>query len=114
MPRVKRGTVVRKKRKKLFKQTKGYKHGRKRLVKHANQAILKAKTYEYRDRRNKKRDIRKLWIVKINAACRKLDIKYSTFIKKLKENKIELDRKILADLAQNNFEEFEKIVNKIK
>lgn len=114
MSRVKRGTVVRKKRKKLFNLTKGYKHGRKRLVKHAKQALLKAKTYEYRDRRNKKRDFRRLWIVRINAGCRKLGIKYSEFIKKLNNKKIDIDRKILADLACNNFDEFEKIVNKVK
>lgn len=114
MTRVKRGITVRKKHKKLFAQTKGFKHGRKNVVKHAHQALLKAKTYEYRDRKAKKRDIRSLWIVRINAACRKYDITYSKLIKKLHDNKIELDRKILADLALNNPEEFEKIINKVK
>ena len=114
MSRVKRGIQVRKKRKKLFKATKGYKHGRKNLVKMANQALLKAKTYEYRDRRTKKRTARQIWIVKINAACRLNDIKYSEFIKKLKVKKIDLDRKVLADLAANHPEEFAKLVTKVK
>jgi len=114
MARVKRGVMVRKRRKNLFSQTRGYKHGRKNVFKHAHQALLKAKTYQYRDRRTKKRTFRQLWIVKINAACRNNGIKYSEFIKKLKEHKIELDRKILADLAANNPEEFAQIVKKIK
>ena len=114
MARVKRGTQVRKKRRKLFSQTKGFRHGRKNLVKQAGQALLKAKTYEYRDRRNKKRDFRALWIIRINAACRANGVKYSVFMKKLKDKKIELDRKILADLAANHPEEFKKIVEKVK
>ena len=114
MTRVKRGTQVRKKRKKLFAQTKGYRHGRKNVFRQANQAMLKARSNEYRDRKNKKRDFRRLWIVKINAACRANDIKYSEFIKKLNDKKIELDRKILADLAENNPDEFKKIVEKVK
>lgn len=114
MARVKRGTQVRKKRKKLFSQTKGYKHGRKNILQHAKQAHIKAKGYEYRDRRNKKRDFRRIWIVKINAACRDNGIKYSEFIKKLGDKKIDLDRKVLADLAENNTEEFAKLVEKVK
>ncbi len=114
MARVKRGTQIRKKRKKLFEQTKGYKQGRKNVFRHAKQAMLKAKGYEYRDRRTKKREFRKIWIVRINAACRDNGIKYSQFIKKLNDNKIELDRKILADLAVNNPDEFKKIVEKVK
>jgi len=114
MTRVKRGVMVRKKRKKLFLQTKGFKHGRKKLVRQAHQAILRAKTHEYRDRRTKKRNFRRIWIVKINAFCRLHGMTYSIFIKKLKDNKIELDRKILADLAQNNEEELEKIIAKVK
>ncbi len=114
MVRVKRGTQIRKKRKKLFSQTKGYKHGRKNVFRQAKQALIRAKTYEYRDRRNKKRDFRRLWIVKINAACRANDIKYSVFIKKLSDKKIELDRKILADLAENHPDEFKKVIAKVK
>lgn len=114
MPRVKRGTQTRKKHKKLFSQTKGYKHGRKNVYRQAKQAMLKAKTNEYRDRRTKKRDFRRIWIVRINAACRDNGIKYSEFIKKLHDKKIDLDRKVLADLAVNNPEEFKKVVDKVK
>jgi len=114
MSRVKRGTTVRKKHKNLLKKTKGFRHGRKNLVKMARQADLKAGLYAYRDRRNKKREFRRLWIVQINAACRQNDIKYSTFINGLKKAKIELDRKILADLAENNPEQFTRLVEKVK
>lgn len=114
MSRVKRGVMVKKRHKKLLKLTKGYRHGRKKLVKHAREAMLKAGQYAYRDRRTKKRDFRRLWIIQINAACRLNEIKYSTFINGLKEAKIELDRKILADLAENEPEEFKKLVEKVK
>ena len=80
----------------------------------AKQAVSKAGQYAYRDRKVKKRDFRSLWIIQINAACRQNDIIYSTFIKGLKDKKIELDRKVLADLAENNPEEFKKLVEKIK
>jgi len=80
----------------------------------ARQADLKAGQYAYRDRRVKKRTFRQLWIIQINAACRLNDMKYSTFIKALKDKKIELDRKILADLAENEPEEFKKLVLKVK
>ncbi len=112
--RVKRGTTTRKRHKKLLKTTKGYRHGRKSLVRMAHQASLKAGKYAYRDRKNKKRTFRGLWIIKINAACKQLGITYSVFMNKLQKNKIELDRKILADLAENNFEEFKKIVEKVR
>lgn len=114
MPRVKSGKVTRARHKKLLSQTKGFKHGRKKLFRVAKQALLRAKTHEYRDRRRKKRDFRRLWIVKINAGCREHGIIYSDFIKKLKDKKIELDRKILADLAENHPEEFAKVVAKVK
>lgn len=114
MTRIKRGIQVKKTHKNILKQTKGYKHGRKKLIKRAKEAMYKAGRHSYRDRRNKKREIRALWIVRINAACRANDIKYSVFIKKLKDKKIELDRKILADLALNEPEEFKKIVEKVK
>lgn len=114
MARVKRGVQVKKSRRKLMVAAKGYRHGRKNLVRQATQAVVRAKTYEYRDRRNKKRDFRRLWIVRINAGCKANDIKYSIFIKKLIDNKIELDRKILADLAMNHPEEFKKIVDKVR
>ncbi|OGD56400.1 50S ribosomal protein L20 [Candidatus Berkelbacteria bacterium RBG_13_40_8] len=114
MPRVKRGIQTKKTHKNILKTTKGYRHGRKSLIKMAKQAQVKAGKYAYRDRRVKKRDFRRLWIVQINAACRQNDIKYSVFIKALKDKKIELDRKVLADLAENNPEEFAKIVKKVK
>ena len=114
MSRVKRGVIVRKRHKKLLKLTKGYRHTRKNLVKVAKQATLKAGTYQYRDRRNKKRNFRRLWIVRLNAAVRAHGLTYSKFIRALKDKKIELDRKILADLAVNNPEEFEKVIAKVK
>jgi len=114
MSRVKRGTTTKNRHKKLLAKTKGFRHTRKNLVRVAHQAMLKAETFKYRDRRNKKRDFRALWIIKINAACRAEGITYSKFIKALKDKKIELDRKILADLAENHPEEFKKIVEKVK
>ena len=114
MPRVKRGTSHIKKRRKILKAVKGYRHGRKKLIKLARVAILKAGVYAYRDRRNKKRVTRRLWQIKINAAVRLFDLSYSKFIALLKTNKVELDRKILADMAENNPEVFAKIVEKLK
>jgi len=114
MSRVKRGVTTRQKHKKLLKQTKGFRHGRKNLVKLARQADTKAGQYAYRDRRVKKRDFRRLWIIQINAACRLNDIKYSVFMNGLKKAKIELDRKVLSQLAQENPEEFKKLVEKVK
>ena len=114
MPRVKRGKIHTKKREKLLKQVKGYKWGRKKLIKLAKTAQLKAGVYAYRDRRTKKREARRLWQIKLNAALRNLGMTYSRFIYLLKENKIELDRKILSDLAENNPSIFNKIVDKVK
>lgn len=114
MPRVKRGIQSKKTHKNLLAKTKGYRHGRKSLVRMAKQAASKAGQYAYRDRRNKKRDFRGLWIIQINAACRLNDITYSVFMAGLKDKKIELDRKVLADLAQNNPNEFKKLVDKVK
>lgn len=114
MPRVKRGTTTKKKHKRLTSQAKGYRHGRKNLVKMSRQALLKAGQYAYRDRRVKKREFRRLWIIQINAACRLNDIKYSLFMNGLKNKKIELDRKVLSQIAQENPEEFTKLVEKVK
>ena len=114
MSRVKRGKTVRARHKRLLAKTRGFRHGRKNLVRMARQADLKAGQYAYRDRRAKKRDFRRLWIIQINAACRQNDIKYSTFINGLKTKKIDLDRKVLADLAENEPEEFKKLVEKVK
>ena len=105
---------ARKKRKKALKQTKGYMWGRKSKYRLAKDALRHAWTHAYKDRRGKKRENRKLWNAQINAACRAQGITYSRFINGLKKNKIELDRKILADLAQNNPEIFSKIINSVK
>lgn len=102
MPRVKRGTSHVKKRRKLMRQVKGYKWGRKNLIKLAKTARTKAGAHAYRDRRKKKRDMRALWLMKINAFVREHDFSYSKFMDALKKANISLDRKILADLAVNN------------
>ncbi len=114
MTRVKRGVQKRKRKKKIIKQAKGYKWGRKSKYRAAKEALMHAWTYAYRDRRTKKRDFRRLWQIRINAACREQGISYSKFINALKKNKIELDRKILATLAKDHPEIFKKIVEKVK
>ncbi len=114
MTRVKRGTIAHKRRKHLLKYAKGFRWGRKSKYRQAKEALYHAWSYAYRDRRVKKRDFRKLWQIKINAACRQDGISYSKFIAGLKRAKIELDRKILADFAQNHSQIFKKIVEKVK
>lgn len=114
MPRIKRGKTVRKKHKKIKKQVKGYIKSRRASIKRAKEAIYKAGRYAYRDRRTKKRDMRRRWIVKISAGLTGSGIRYSEFIKKLKDAKIELDRKILADLSENEPKVFEQIVKEMK
>lgn len=114
MTRVKRGVLKRKRKKKIIKLAKGYKWGRKAKYRAAKDALKHAWTYAYRDRKVKKRDFRRLWQIRINAACREQGISYSKFINALKKNKIELNRKILADLARNYPEIFSEIMEKIK
>lgn len=114
MARVKRGTAHTKKRTKLLAKTKGYKWGRKKLIKLAKTAVVKAGAHAYTDRRKKKRTRRALWQIKIGAGARQHGLSYSKFIAALKVHKIELDRKILADLAVNDKEIFEKIVAAVK
>ncbi len=114
MPRVKRGKLHLKRRKKLLKQAKGYRWGRKSKIKLARTAIKKAGVYAYRDRRIKKRTARSLWQIKINAACRLYDLSYSKFISALKKNKIELDRKILAEVAEKYPQIFAEIVKMVR
>lgn len=114
MPRVKRGTTHVKKRRKLLKAVKGYKWGRKNLIKLAKTARTKAGAHAFVDRRKKKRTMRSLWQIKISAAVREQGLSYSRFINALKVNKIAIDRKILADLAENNPNAFLAIVNKVK
>ncbi len=114
MPRVKRGTTHVKKRKKLLKAVKGYKWGRKNLIKLAKTARTKAGAHAFVDRRKKKRTMRSLWQIKISAAVKEQGLSYSRFINALKINNIAIDRKILADLAENNPSAFLAIVNKVK
>lgn len=114
MPRVKRGTSHVKRRKKLLKRTKGYRWGRKNLIKAAKTAVLKAGVHAYVDRKKKKRTARALWHIKINAFAREHGLSYSKLINLLKKNKIELDRKILADFAVNNKNVLSKIIEEIK
>jgi large subunit ribosomal protein L20 len=110
MPRVKRGTHRVKRRKNILKRAKGYKWGRKSKITLAKTAVTKAGVYAYRDRRRKKREFRRLWQIKINAAVREKGLTYSRFMDALKKKNIQLDRKILADLAENFPSVFTKIV----
>lgn len=114
MPRVKRGVMHSKRRKNVLKQTKGFRWGRKKLIKVAKTAAVKAGAYAYRDRRTKKRTARALWQVQLNAAVRQHGLSYSRFIAGLKQAKIEMDRKVLAELAEKHPNVFAKIVEKIK
>ena len=112
--RVKTGTVRRKRHKKILKMAKGFYSGRRKHFRKAKEQVERSLVYAYRDRKQKKRDFRKLWIVRINAACRLNDISYSRFINGLKKAGIELDRKVLADLAMNEPETFAKLVEEAK
>ena len=114
MPRVKRGVMHVKGRKNLLKKVKGYKWGRKKLIRLASTAQTKAGAHAFVDRRKKKRTNRGLWQIKISAFVREHGLSYSRFINALKANKIALDRKIMADLAENNPQAMLAIVNKVK
>jgi len=114
MTRVKRGTIANKRRKNWLKHAKGFKWGRKSKFRLAKDALKHAWTMSYKGRKEKKRDFRALWNININAACRQQDLTYSKFINLLKKADIELDRKILADLASNNPDIFKKIVESVK
>lgn len=109
--RVKRGIKARKRRKKILKLAKGFRGGRSKLFRTASNAVDKSLMYAYRDRRVRKRDFRRLWIVRINAAARMNDLSYSRFIHGLKVAGIELDRKVLADLAISDPSGFTQIAN---
>jgi large subunit ribosomal protein L20 len=110
MPRAKTGTVRRRRHKKILKRAKGFWGSRSRLYRNASQTLLNAATYSYRDRRNKKRDFRRLWIQRINAASRLHGMSYSTFIAGLKTAGVDVDRKMLADLAVREPATFEGLV----
>lgn len=114
MVRVKRGKIARKKRKRLLKKVKGFKWGRKKRYALAKQALTKALIHAYVDRKRKKREFRKLWQTQISAACKRFDLSYSKFIHGLKQKRVELNRKILAEIAQKYPEIFEKIVSMVK
>jgi large subunit ribosomal protein L20 len=107
--RIKRGYKARRRRKKILKLAKGFRGGRSKLFRTAADSVDKALMYAYRDRRVRKRDFRKLWIIRINAAAKMNDLSYSKFIHGLKLSGIELDRKILADMAISDYDGFVKV-----
>jgi large subunit ribosomal protein L20 len=114
MPRVKRGVASHKRRKRILKQAKGYSGSRHRTFKVAREAVEKALLYAYRDRKQRKRQFKKLWIVRINAAAREHGMSYSRFMNGLKKANIELDRKVLAQMALENPGAFAKLVESAK
>lgn len=114
MPRVKRGVTAHKRHKKVLKQAKGYYGARSRIYRVAKQAVIKAGQYSYRDRRQRKRQFRALWIARINAAARENGLSYSCLINGLNKASIEIDRKMLADLAVREKEAFAAIAEKAK
>ncbi|MDZ7858639.1 50S ribosomal protein L20 [Sphaerotilus sp.] len=114
MPRVKRGVTARARHKKVLALAKGFRGRRKNVYRIAKQAVMKAGQYAYRDRRAKKREFRRLWIARINAASRALGLTYSKFVAGLKKAQIDLDRKVLADLAVHDPVAFGSIVEKVK
>jgi large subunit ribosomal protein L20 len=114
MTRIKRGTIAHKRRKKVIKKAKGYLGARSKKYKAAKEALMKAGTYAYRDRRTKKRVMRRLWQIRLNAAVREYDLNYSKFINALKIAKIEIDRKVLSDIAISNPKTFKSIIEKAK
>lgn len=109
MPRVKRGVTAKARHRKVLKQAKGYYGARSRVYRVAKQAVIKAGQYAYRDRRQRKRQFRQLWIVRINAAARECGLSYSRFMNGLSKASIDLDRKVLADLAVNDKEAFAEL-----
>jgi len=113
MPRATNNPAARRRRNKILKAAKGYRLGKSRLYKTAKDQVEKSLLYAYRDRKTKKRNFRRLWIARINAACRQFGVSYSVFMHKLSEKNIELDRKVLADLAVRNPKSFEKLVKEV-
>jgi large subunit ribosomal protein L20 len=114
MPRVKGGTVTRKRRKRILKLAKGYYGSKHSLFKTAKQQVIKSGQYAYRDRKQSKRNFRKLWIARINAAARLNDISYSRLMHGLKQAGIQVNRKMLADIAVNDEKGFANLVNQAK
>jgi large subunit ribosomal protein L20 len=114
MPRVKTGVVRRRRHKKILKLARGFYSGRRKHFRKAKEQLERSMVYAYRDRKQKKRDFRKLWIIRINAACRLNVMNYSTFMNGLKKAGIELDRKVLADMAMNDAAAFSAVVAQAK
>ena len=114
MARVKRGVVAQARHKKVLKQAKGYYGARRKVYRVAKQAVIKANQYAYRDRRQRKRQFRRLWIVRINAASRQFGLSYSRFMDGLNKAGIEVDRKVLADLAVHDIAAFGALAEKAK
>ena len=114
MPRVKRGVTARARHKKIIALAKGYRGRRNNVYRIAKQAVMRAGQYAYRDRRTRKRVFRQLWIARINAASRQLGVSYSRFMAGLKQAQIDIDRKVLADMAVNDPAAFGSIVAKVK
>lgn len=112
--RVKRGNVSRQRHKRILKLAKGFRGSRSKLFKVANQAVMKSLKYAYRDRRNKKRDLRRLWIIRINAAARLQGMSYSRFMNGLLKSGIQVNRKFLADLAVRDAQGFAKLAEQVK
>jgi large subunit ribosomal protein L20 len=114
MPRVKRGVTAKARHKKILAKAKGYRGRRSSVYRIAKEAVMKAGQYQYRDRRNRKREFRALWIARINAAVRELGMSYSVFMNGLKKASIDIDRKVLADLAVHDKTAFSKIAEQAK
>jgi large subunit ribosomal protein L20 len=112
MARVKRGVVARRRHRKVLNRAKGYYGARRKIYRVAKQAVIKAGQYSYRDRRQRKRDFRSLWITRINAAARTHGLSYSRFINGLKRAEIEIDRKVLADIAVHDKAAFKALAEK--
>jgi large subunit ribosomal protein L20 len=114
MVRVKKSSTAARKHKKILKKAKGYRASRSRVFRMAKQAVIRAGQYAYRDRRTKKRNFRRLWITKINAALIPYGLKYSRFIKLLADKKIPLNRKVLSELAEFYPDEFDKVIKRVQ
>lgn len=114
MARVKGAMNTRKRHKKILKLAKGYRGAKSKLFRTANQAVMKSLTYAYRDRKAKKREFRQLWIARINAATRMNGMSYSVFMNGLKKNGIEINRKMLAEIAVSDPEAFKKLVDQVR
>lgn len=114
MPRVKRGVTARASHKKVLNAAKGYRGRRKNVFRVANEAVMKAGQYQYRDRRQRKRQFRRLWIARINAAARQYGLTYSVFMNGMSRAEIGIDRKVLSDIAIFDKDAFAKIVDQVK